>query len=101
LRRIRAGKFGLSQSITLDGLKALADAMAVLLPMEAALEHLSSITLSAERAEKTRNGLPTRISDDGFVDGQAIQMLDANEELVAIGFYNGSEKTVQPKIVLV
>jgi tRNA pseudouridine55 synthase len=101
LRRTRAGKFNLTESITLDALGDLADPASVLQPMTNAVKHLPSIALSGERLTKTKSGLSTRLVDAEFNGGEAIQMLGPNQELVAVGLYNKSEKTVQPKIVLV
>lgn len=101
LRRTRAGKFELSKSITLDDLKKLEDPSAALLPITEAVEHLPSMILSAERAVKTKSGLSTRIADAKFQEGQPVRMHDEAGDLIAIGFYDETEKSVQPKIVLV
>lgn len=101
LRRTRAGKFGLSQSITLDALKDMADPAAALLPMTRAVEHLASIELSADRVAKTRSGLSTRIPEAEYANGEALRMHDESGELLAIGFYDEAEKSVRPKVVLV
>ena len=101
LRRTRAGRFDLSRSVTLDDLSELDDPTSVLIPMEEAVEHLLSITLTTERAEKTRGGLSTRIAETQLVDSQPVRMLDENQNLLAIGFYDETEKSVRPKVVLV
>ena len=100
LRRIRAGKFELERSVTIDELQDADDPKAYLIPMEEAVSHIPSVVLSADRAAKTLNGLSTRLFDLDFNSGQAIQMLNEDREIIAIGFYNEAEKTVQPKIVL-
>lgn len=101
LRRTRAGRFCISQSVTLDELGQHADPSSVLLSKEVAVEHLPSITLDATRIEKTRNGLSTRTHETKFADSQAVRMLDEKQSLIAIGFYDATEKFVRPKIVLV
>ena len=101
LRRTRAGRFDLSRSITLDELAELDEPTAALIPMEEAVEHLPSITLAADRAEKAKGGLSTRIAETEFTNGQPVRMLDDSEHLIAIGFYEESEKSVRPKVVLV
>ena len=101
LRRTRAGKFMISESLTLERLGELTDPTAALKPMEQAVSHLSSIELTDERIAKTRNGLSTRIIDTNFNDGEAVQMLNTGGQLIAIGFYNATENIVQPKVVLV
>lgn len=101
LRRTRAGKFDLSQSLTLEDLEKLEDAASRLIPMEEAVSHLPKIELAEDRIAKTRNGLSTRIIDAKFKDGEAIQMLDDHERLIAIGFYDEAENIIRPRVVLV
>ena len=101
LRRTAAGKFSISQSITLEELAEMEDAEGRLIPMEKAVEHLAKIELNEDRAKKTRNGLSTRVFDVSYTDGEAVQMLDEAKTLIAIGFYDAAENVVQPKVVLV
>lgn len=101
LRRTRAGKFTFEQSLTLDQLDELTDPQSKLLAMKGAVSHLPTIILPYDRLDKTKNGLSTRIIETKFTDGEAIQMQDAGKNLIAIGFYNKTENTVQPKVVLV
>ena len=101
LRRTRAGKFSIEQSITLDDLSEFDDPLTVLRPMEDAVSHLQKLELTDERIAKTRNGLTTRIFDQQFTDGEAVRMQDNLGNLIAIGFYDEAETVVQPKVVLV
>jgi tRNA pseudouridine55 synthase len=101
LRRTRAGHFDISQSVTLDELEQRVDPTTALLPKEIAVEHLPSIILDATRVEKTKNGLSTRIHEAKFADNDAIRMLDEMQNLIAVGFYDATENSVRPKIVLV
>ncbi|CAN5526968.1 tRNA pseudouridine(55) synthase TruB [soil metagenome] len=101
LHRTHAGKFSIDQSLTLEQLAELEQPASALIPMEQAVSHLQKIELTDERIAKTKNGLSTRILDREFADGEAIQVLDSSEQLVAIGFFDKSENVVQPKVVLV
>ena len=101
LRRTAAGKFSISQAITLDQLAELEEPASRLIPMEDAVNHLARIELNEDRAAKTRNGLSTRVFDVSYTDGEAVQMLDETKTLIAIGFYDPAENVVQPKVVLV
>ena len=101
LWRTRAGKFVISQSVTLEQLADLEAPASALVPMEEAVSHIPAITLTDDRIAKTRNGLSTRILDANFAEGDAVQMVDGGGKLLAIGFFNASENTVQPKVVLV
>jgi tRNA pseudouridine55 synthase len=100
LRRTRSGKFGLSESITLDKLERLDDPDSALRRMEEAVSELPECVLPPDRVEKTKNGLSTRFDSAKITDGQAIRMLADSGELIAIGYYKGNEKVVQPKVVL-
>jgi len=101
LRRTRAGKFDLVQSVTLEALKDSPDPACNLRPISEAVSHLPSFAVAADRTAKTLNGMSTRVGDVAFVSGQAIQMLSPEGELLAIGFYDEREGAVQPKVVLV
>jgi tRNA pseudouridine55 synthase len=101
LRRMRAGRFDLSQSLTLADLENLENPQAALIPIEDAVPHLPKIVLDGERVEKTKNGLSTRIHGREFIDDQLVQMVDEAGNLIAVGFYNEREKAVQPKVVLI
>lgn len=100
LRRTRAGKFSLGDDVTMEELQNQDDPKLCLIPMSEAISHIPSVALNAERVGKTLNGLSTRILDLPFRSGEAVRMLDEQGEIVAIGYYNEAEKTVQPKIVL-
>ena len=101
LRRTAAGGFNAAHSVSLDELAALDDPATRLLPMERAVAHLPAIALNADRVEKTRGGLSTRVLDREWADKAFLQMLDENDKLVAIGVYLKEENAVKPKIVLV
>ena len=101
LRRTRAGRFDLSRSITLDELEKLDDPITALIGMDVAVEHLPSITLIADRVEKTKSGLSTRIAETKFTDSQPIRLLDENDNLIAVGFFDETENSIRPKVVLV
>jgi tRNA pseudouridine55 synthase len=101
LRRTRAGRFEIWQSVTLDVLAESDDPASRLLPLEMAVSHLDAISLNEDRAAKTRGGLSTRIQDAEFADGQRLRMLDEGGSLLAIGVYDDAEKSVRPKVVLV
>lgn len=98
LRRIRAGRFGISDALTLTGLENGPDNTARLIPMLEAAAHLPSVIFNADRTEKTRNGLPSRTAAS-FGHGEAIRIIGDCGDLIAIGRYNAAEKIVQPKVV--
>ena len=104
LRRTRAGKFDISKSVTLEELEKIVSENRleeVLISMNETVSHLSEIRLSAEEIARTKNGMKLRKELNDADDGSFVRMTDGNANLIAVGFYKKSEKTVQPKIVLV
>lgn len=101
LRRTAAGKFSIDQAQTLEQIADLAEPTTSLIPMTDAVSHLAKFIVPDDRVSKTRNGLSTRMFDTAFSDGDAIQMLGGDGELIAIGFFDAAENVVQPKTVLV
>jgi tRNA pseudouridine55 synthase len=97
LRRTRAGKFGLDQSISLNDLNA---ETVGLLPIEEAVSHLPDFVLPDDRVEKTRNGMTTRANEDQYVDNEVVRMVDQNGKLIAIGVNETEMSEIRPKIVV-
>lgn len=100
LCRTRAGRFDLSRSVTLDALQEMEDVTTALLPVETAISHLRSITLESDRVGKTKSGLSTRVAETGFKNEEPIGMFEPGGNVIAVGIYNETEKSVQPKVVL-
>lgn len=101
LRRTRAGKFRIEQSVTLENLEKIDDKQSALIPMEEAVSHLAAFELNADRVGKTKSGMSTRVFEAQFVAGQPIRMIDECGKLIAIGAYDEPENSVRPKVVLV
>ena len=103
LRRTRAGNFDLSKAVTLEelekivGSEKLAD---ILISMNEAVSHLPKAILNAEEIKDIKNGKRLSFESVEIEDNQPIRMIDAAENLTAIGFYNKKEKFIQPKIVM-
>ncbi|MEO6590541.1 MAG: tRNA pseudouridine(55) synthase TruB [Pyrinomonadaceae bacterium] len=103
LRRTRAGKFDISQAVTLEQLEKIVlqnrlDEISI--SMNEAISHLPQILLNEEEIGKTRNGVKVKREILDANDGVNIRMIDENENLLAVGIFSEAEKTVQPKIVL-
>lgn len=101
LRRTRAGRFDISQAVTLEALERHEDPRSALFRLERIVEHLPSVNLNQERSESTKHGLSTRMHDASFSHGDIVRMLDENRSLIAVGVYDDAEKSLRPKIVLV
>jgi tRNA pseudouridine55 synthase len=103
LRRTKAGKFGIEKSVTLEKLEEIAaeNALAeILISTNEAVSHLAEMKLSSEDVAKIKNGVKLKLISDELKDGEFLR-LTQGENLLAIGFYDEAEKTVQPKLVLV
>jgi tRNA pseudouridine55 synthase len=103
LRRMRAGKFDLSNAVTIEELQEIVDKgelRKVSISMNDAISHLPKVVLNNEEIENTKNGRKHLYENLSFEDEQPIRMNKQNGELAAIGFYKSEEKYVQPKVVL-
>ncbi len=98
LRRTRAGRFDISNAVTLEELEDATDRSRFVISMSEAVGHLPVLHLNEDRVGKTRNGLSSRITEE-FAPGNDVRMLDPAGHLVAVGEFNEAEKTVQPKVV--
>ena len=101
LRRTRAGRFDISEAVTLEQLGDDEDPGSKMLPIELAVSHLPGLTVAYDRVERTRSGLSTQVGDGAFTAGESVRMLDENGVLIAVGEYNEIENSVRPKVVLI
>ena len=101
LRRTRAGRFGLPDSVKIDELERADDPAVSVKDIRSAIEHLQEFRLPPERIEKTKNGLSTRVPDDFPKADGPVRMTDGAGELIAIGYYDAERRSIQPKIVLI
>ena len=106
LRRTRAGSFSIEKAIALDELGGVMEAgniEAKILAPDAALSELPFVHLTAEEARKARHGLALPLRDgveNAWRDDQPVRMRDANDRLIAIGFYDAAEESLRPRVVL-
>ena len=103
LRRTKAGKFPIENAITLELLEEIVAAdnlESVLISTNEAVSHLAEIRLSAEEIGKIKNGVKLHKDLAATKNEAVLRLTDERENLLAIGFYRETEKTVQPKLVL-
>ena len=98
LRRTRAGRFHISDAITLEDLDSAADRSRFIVSMSEAVGHLPAFQLTEDRVAKTMNGLSSRTNEE-LEPGTVVRMLDPDGNLAAVGEFNAVEKTIQPKVV--
>ena len=104
LRRTRAGRFDLSKALTLEELEDIVvkeKLDEILISMNEAVAHLSEKVLSEVEINKTRSGMKLKFAGGEIEDNAAIRMIDKNENLIAIGFYDAEQKFIQPRVVVV
>ncbi len=99
LRRTGAGKFRIENSATLDKFGQHARPDSFLLPTRKAVKHLPIFTLKEDRVDKTKCGMSTRVFGFSWPPEQAMQMIDAEGELIAIGYFDETESALKPKLV--
>ena len=103
LRRTRVGDLTLAQAITLDQLKvhfAEESLGTVLLPLNAALSRLPFVHLTAEDVRRANHGREVSVAEAEWADGENVKMCDMDEQLIAVGQYDASAKSLHPKVVL-
>ena len=104
LRRTRAGKFGIENAVTLEKLEELIGSGKLgknLISPNEAVSHLPEIKLSATVTIDVKNGKKLRAVLPEMQGEEFVRLTDEAENLIAVGVYNSTEKTVQPKVVLV
>lgn len=104
LRRLRSGKFTIEQAVSLEDLEKISKAEEpekFLLPMNEAILHLPKIVLDKARVEKTKKGLGSRYEKNDLQENHPVRLIDEDENLIAVGYFDKTKNIVQPKIVLV
>jgi tRNA pseudouridine55 synthase len=102
LRRTRVGDFGIDQAITLDELKihfGEESIGAILLPPGAALSGLPSVHLSGEDVRRANHGREVKVPEPEWADGENVRMYDADEQLIGVGRYDTSARSLHPHVV--
>lgn len=104
LRRTRVGDFSIDQAITLDELKVHFGEESigtVLLPAGAGISWLPSLHLSGEDVRRASHGREVKVAESEWADGENVRMYDAGAELIAIGRYDATARSLHPHVVLV
>jgi tRNA pseudouridine55 synthase len=107
LRRTRAGQFSIERALTLTILEQLVSVgdppEGVLISPAEAISHLPAVTLDAEQARRTANGigLPIAANSVGWERQQQVRMLDAKSNLLAVGSFDEVKELLQPTVVMI
>ena len=106
LRRTRAGRFSIAESVTLDQLSEMAESLKIetaLISPDAAISHLPAASLSDNEVARTLHGAGLQIETLDAVqwrDGQAVRMRDDAGKLVAVGTYDKTRGFLHPSVVI-
>ena len=106
LRRTRAGRFTVAGAFTLERLSELAESVKIetaLISPDTAMAHLPAVNLSDDDVSRVHHGVDMRIDEvetSFWPDGQPVRMRDARGDLIAVGIYDESRKTLHPKVVI-
>jgi tRNA pseudouridine55 synthase len=92
LRRIRAGKFEISQAVKIENAENTE-----LISMNDAVSHLFNVEISA--AEIVDLGHGKKLFRELNLENNTVRITDEAKNLLAIGQYDAEEKSVQPRIV--
>ena len=101
LRRTGAGKFSIENAVTLEQLEKInADGKleTILISMNTAVSHLAEIKLSDDETAKIKNGIRLQKDLSDSKTGDFLRLTES-ENLLAIGVYDRSDQSVQPKLV--
>ncbi len=104
LRRTCAGQFDLSKAVTIEELEEIVskDKLGeVMISMNDALAHLPKVVLNEVEIKNAQNGKKLKFEDTEIKDNQAVGMIDEAKNLIAVGFYDKQQKSVQPRIVMI
>jgi tRNA pseudouridine55 synthase len=103
LRRTRVGDLMIERAVTLDQLKvhfAEESVGTILLPPGMALSRMPFVHLSDEDERRANHGREVMIAEVEWADGENVKMYAANEQLIAVGQYDATEKRLRPRVVL-
>lgn len=106
LRRTRAGDFSIASAVTLDQLKVavVEEALGtVLLPPDAALLSMPFVDLTERDAQRVQQGIAislTQHSGGAAAQGDNVRMRDEAGNLMAVGCYDATSKSLQPRVVI-
>lgn len=103
LRRTRVGDLHVTQAITLEELKthfAEESLGMIMLPPGAALSRLPFVHLSAQDVTRANHGREVRVAETEWADGENVRMCDAEDQLIAIGRYDATARSLHPRVVV-
>ena len=103
LRRTRVGDFQIQEAKTLAQLKvhvAEESLGRILYKPDEALSRLPFVDLSADEVPRVQNGLPVKVSQAVWSNGERVRMRDEHGNLIAVADFNAAEGWLHPRVVI-
>src|SRR6267142_2333812 len=103
LRRTRVGDFQIAQAHTLEQLKSSVAEQSlgkILAPPDAALERFPVIDLMKDDERRVQNGMPVRVSEPVWTNGERVRMRDEHGNLIAVGEFDAASGSIKPGVVI-
>ncbi len=106
LRRTRAGEFLVNDAITLERLKESPEKSRLhklIHAPDTALPSMPFLHLSSRDAQRVLNGMaisPAAGPRENWIEGERVRMRDPDGNLIAVGYYDASNRMLHPRVVL-
>ena len=103
LRRTRVGDFQIAQAHTLEQLKSNVGEEGlgqIMLPPDAALERFPAIDLMKDDVRRVQNGMPIRVSEPVWTNGDRMRMRDEHGNLIAVGEFDAASGSIKSGVVI-
>jgi tRNA pseudouridine55 synthase len=103
LRRTRVGDFSIAEAHTLEQIKVSVGEEAlgsILVPAEAALAHFPAVDLDPLDVKRLQNGMPIRVTERKWSNGEQVRMLDKRGYLVAVARFDEDLQSLRPIVVI-
>ena len=103
LRRTRVGDFSIQDASTLGEVKmnVAEEALGkIILPSDAALSRFPFFELSQDEVRRVQNGMPVKVSEAAWNDGERVRIRDNNGDLIAVGEFDAAASSLRPSVVI-
>jgi tRNA pseudouridine55 synthase len=103
LRRTRVGDFQIQQAQTLEQVKVNVAEEAlgrIILPADEALARLPAVDLSGDDVRRVQNGMPVRVSETAWSNGERVRIRDEQGKLIAVAEFDAASRSLHPSVVI-
>ena len=103
LRRTRVGDFQIQHAQTLEQVKVSVAEGAlgkIILPTDQALTRFPAVDLTASEVRRVQNGMPVKVSEARWTNGERVRVRDEQGNLIAVAEYDDASASLRPSVVL-